>query len=216
MPLIIILFLLCAAPAFGATNKFAKWESEISKFEKADRAQMPPTNAILFVGSSSIRLWTNLAETFPDKQIVRRGFGGSTMADLLHFTDRIVLPYRPKQIFVYEGNNDLANGVKPEEVVAQFKAFVKRVRRELPKTQICYIAIKPSPSRWHLRPKVLVVNKSIRSYARLNPRVVFVEAWTPMLDANGQPRPELFVKDQLHLNGAGYDLWAGLIRPKLK
>src|ERR1043165_7448189 len=108
--LFVSVFIATTPYARAADDRFAKWEPEIQKFEVADKAGMPPKGANLFVGSSSIRLWTNLVESFPKKKIIQRGFGGSTMADALHFADRIVLPYEPKQVFVYEGDNDLAAG----------------------------------------------------------------------------------------------------------
>lgn len=217
MQRIFVYGLLFLSTAFGsaATNQFAKWEAEIQKFEAADRAQMPPTNAVLFVGSSSIRMWTNLAEAFPNMKTIRRGFGGSHMADATHFADRIVIPYKPRHVLVYEGDNDLAGGKSPEAVVNDFKEFVAKIHAALPKTKISYIAVKPSPSRANLRDKAIAVNDAIKKLAHWNPRVEYIDIWNPMLDANGQPRPELFVADKLHMNAAGYEIWRKVISKKI-
>lgn len=216
LAILLILLKVGFSTSAATTDPFAKWEPEIQKFEAADRAQMPPQNAILFVGSSSIRFWTNLAEAFPSHTTIRRGFGGSTMADLLHFVDRIVLPYRPKQIFVYEGDNDIAAGKAPEQVVSGFQQFVAKVHEKLPMTEINYIAVKPSPSRWKLEAKDRAVNDAIKNWAHSQSNVGYIDIWTPMLGKDGKPRPELFVADKLHMNGTGYEIWRKVILPKMR
>src|SRR5688572_28408802 len=213
-------FLYCVAAlsmalACGATNQFAKWEPEIQKFEAADRAQMPPANAVLFVGSSSIRLWTNLAAAFPNVQTIRRGFGGSQMADAAHFADRLVLKYKPRHVLVYEGDNDLAAGKSPEEVVGDFKEFVAKIHAELLKTKISFISIKPSPSREKIRDKALATNLAIKKMAKWNPKLEYIDIWNPMLGEDGKPMPDIFVADKLHLNAKGYDIWAKVIGKKI-
>jgi lysophospholipase L1-like esterase len=204
-----------ALTARATTNTFEKFEQDIQKFEIADRAQAAPTNAILFVGSSSIRLWTNLTETFPKKKIIQRGFGGSTMADALHFADRIILPYKPKEIFVYEGDNDLAAGKAPEAVAAEFRQLVGKIHAKLPKTQVWFISVKPSPSRAHLAAKAMALNAEIEWWTRAQKRVGYIDIWNPMLGKDGKPRPELFVDDKLHLNAEGYAVWTKVIGKKL-
>jgi lysophospholipase L1-like esterase len=197
-------------------DPYAKWESDIKAFEAADKTNPPPGNAILFVGSSSIRMWKSLADDFQGLAVINRGFGGSQMADTLHFADRIVLPYRPKQILVYAGDNDLAAGKSPEQVLADFTAFVELVHRSLPKTPVAYIAIKPSPSRWKLADQMRATNRRIAALARSDKQVDFIDVFTPMLGEDGQPRPDLFLADNLHLNSKGYQLWRSIIRPRLK
>ncbi len=193
-----------------------QWEKEIAAFEAADRAHPPPTNAILFVGSSSIRLWQTLAQDFPEVPVLNRGFGGSEMADSLRLAERVVLPYRPRQVAVYAGDNDLANGKSPEQVCADFEAFVSKVRRQLPGTPIAYIAIKPSPSRWNLAAQIRATNRLVEAFCNGADRLDFIDVFTPMLDQKGQPREELFQSDKLHLNAAGYRLWTEKVRPYLK
>jgi lysophospholipase L1-like esterase len=199
----------------AANDPFEKWEPEIQKFETADRAQMPPKGAILFAGSSSIRFWTNLVESFPKKKIIQRGFGGSTMADLLHFADRIVLPYEPKQIVVYEGDNDLAAGKAPEKIASEFAEFVEKVQARLPKTKIWYISSKPSPSRWKLEAKARQLNAQIEWWSKAHKNVGYIDVWTPMLGPDGNPRPEIFRDDKLHMNADGYEIWRKVIGKKI-
>lgn len=201
--------------ARAATNSFEKWEPEIQKFEAADRAEMPPKGGNVFVGSSSIRLWTNLVDAFPKKKIVQRGFGGSTMADALHFADRIVLPYEPKQVFVYEGDNDLAQGKDPKTVAAEFRELVRKIHTKNPKTKVWFIAVKPSPSRAKLEAQQRALNAEIEWWCKAHKNVGYIDIWTPMMGPDGNVRPELFVKDNLHLNEAGYDIWKKVIGKKL-
>lgn len=203
---------LANSPARAAS----KWEKDIAAFEASDKTNAPPTNAILFVGSSSIRLWKTLAKDFSAFPVINRGFGGSQMADTLEFADRIVLPYRPRQIVVYAGDNDLAAKKTPEQVADDFKAFVKKVHAVLPQTSIGYIAVKPSPSRWHLADKGRATNKLIADFAKTDARLAFLDIWTPMLGPDAKPREDLFVKDKLHLNEAGYAVWTEVVRPFLK
>lgn len=213
-------YLLIAAPLRQAmsaetTHDFGKWEPEITAFKAADRTNPPPTNALLFVGSSTIRLWTTLATDFPGHPIINHGFGGSEIADSTHFADRIVFPYAPRAIFFRAGGNDLANGKTPEAVFVDFKAFVETVHARLPDVEIYFISWNPTPSRWKNREKEKTLNDSVEEYARHTPRVKFIEAGMMVIGADGMPRPELFIGDQLHFNAAGYKLLAERVRPFL-
>lgn len=193
----------------------ARFEKEILQFEAADRAARPPTNAILFAGSSSFRLWTNLAASFPDRVLINRGFGGSHFSDLLHYFDRIVAPYQPRLILVYEGDNDLASGKTVDEVFGDWTNLVARVRARLPGTGLGFVAVKPSPSRLKFLEAQRDLNGRIREFCQGSPEFRYFDVVAPMLDAGGQPRPELFIKDQLHLNQAGYALWQDVIAREL-
>jgi hypothetical protein len=200
--------------AFGA-DPHARWEPDIQGFETSDRTNPPPANAILFVGSSSIRMWTSLKEDFADFQIIQRGYGGSEMDDTFHFAGRIVTPYRPRQIVVYAGDNDIAAGRSPERVARDFEAFVRKVWETLPNTRIAYIAIKPSSARWKFVEAMREANRLIAEFAASNEDLAFIDVFTPMLGADGKPADELFLADKLHLNRKGYQLWASLVRPYL-
>ena len=190
-----------------------RWESTIAKFEESDRANPPKPGGVLFIGSSSIRMWKTLAEDFPGTPTINRGFGGSEIADSIHFAKRIVFPYRPRQIVIYAGDNDVSRGKSAEVVAEDFKRFVKLARKELPGVRVAFIAIKPSPKRWNLAPEMKKANGKIRRYCRLRRGIVYLDIWTPMLGKDGKPKPELFIEDNLHLSREGYQLWTSVIRP---
>ena len=192
-----------------------RWEGAIQRFEQQDRESSSPKNAILFVGSSSIRMW-DLPKCFPDLNVVNRGFGGSQIADSLEFAPRIVLPYRPRIIVFYAGDNDINAGKTPEQVLRDFKAFVKIVRATLPETRIRFIAIKPSVQRWHLVDKMREANALILRFIEADDRLAYVDIDKPMIGEDGKPRAALFLADGLHLNEAGYRLWTSLVRPYLE
>ncbi|MBI3467383.1 MAG: hypothetical protein HY000_30610 [Planctomycetes bacterium] len=162
-----------------------------------------------------MRLW-NLAESFPDLKCTNRGFGGSQMADSAHYADRIVVPYRPRVVVVYAGDNDIAAGKTPEQVFADAKALVTAAHTKLPQTRIVFISIKPSIQRWRLFDKMREANRLIAEFTRQDSRLGFVDVTEAMLGADGEPRPELFVKDGLHLSPAGYKLWSSLVRRQLE
>lgn len=209
-----------AVPAAGELSaqepaKESRWEPSIRAFEAADREHQPPKEGILFVGSSSIRGW-DLDEYFSDLPVINRGFGGSQIADSVEFADRIILPYRPKIIALYAGDNDVNAGKSPQQVLTDYKAFVAKVHGSLPGTRIVFIAIKPSISRWKLVGKMREANRLIRKVTEKDPTLVYLDVDTPMIGPDAKPRPELFKDDGLHLNAVGYKLWSDLIRPHLK
>lgn len=191
-----------------------RWENEIAAFERQDANRRPPENAVLFVGSSSIRLW-KLEESFPDLKVINRGFGGSQLADSVHFAERIVIPYRPRLVVLYAGDNDLAAGKKPEQVLADFKQFAVKMKAALPETRIAYLSIKPSIKRRALIDRIRETNAAIKQFISGDERLSYVDVFQPMLTAEGEPRPELFRDDGLHLNAEGYKLWASLLQPVL-
>lgn len=212
--MIVWCFVVGSSLAADPPSPFAKWEKAISEFEEQDKASPPPPGAVLFVGSSSIRLW-NLEKSFPQHATINRGFGGSEIADSAHFADRIVLKHEPKTIVFYAGDNDISRGKSPEEVSRDFRSFVKIIHEKLPKTKIVYIGIKPSIARWKLADTMRQANKLIKAQCEQDERLVFVDVFPPMLNDEGRPRPELFLKDGLHLNLKGYELWTELILPHL-
>ncbi len=196
-------------------SPFARWEKSIAAFEAQDKKQPPPRNAILFVGSSSIRLW-KLNDSFPKLDVINRGFGGSEIADSTHFADRIILKHAPRTVVLYAGDNDIAKGKSPEQVSKDFAQFVKTIHAKLPKTKIAFLAIKPSIKRWNLVGKMKAANASIQTQCQQDDRLVYVDIFKPMLDDDGKPRPELFAKDGLHLNAAGYQLWTQVVSGHVK
>ena len=186
-----------------------RWESNIVAFEKRDKESPPPKNAILFVGSSSIRGW-KLDKYFPDLKTINRGFGGSQMSDSLHYADRIVIPHQPKIVVVYAGDNDIAAGESAEQVRDDYVAFVKKVRSKLPETRVLFVAIKPSIKRWKLVTEMRRANKMVREIAAKDPLQDYIDIDSPMIGGDGKPKPELFAKDGLHLSHEGYLMWSKL------
>jgi lysophospholipase L1-like esterase len=204
--------------AFGAAakdNDHAKWEPDIQAFEATDKATPPPQNAVLFIGSSSIRFWKSLATDFPAYKVINRGFGGSDLDDATAFADRIVKPYHPAAIVVYAGDNDLANGDTPEQVRDDFTAFVAKVRSYQADVPIAFISIKPSIARLALLPDIDRANQLIRDQAMKEKGVAFLDVAPAMVDADGKPKPELFIEDGLHMNPKGYALWVAQVGPWL-
>src|SRR5262249_45329780 len=175
------------------------FEAEIRAFEASDKANPPPSGAIVFIGSSSIRLWKTLAQDFPEYKVLNRGFGGSQIADAVQFADRIVLPYKPSMVVFYAGGNDINAGKSPEQVFADFKEFVEKVRSGLPTTRFAYISIAPNPARWKQVEKVKTANGLMEAYCKAN-HLTFINVFPHMLGPDGQPRPELYVEDRLRMN----------------
>jgi len=198
------------APAAG------KWEKEISAFEKSDAEHPPEKGAILFIGSSSIRLWKTLVQDFPKHHVLNRGFGGSEVSDSVQFVDRIVVPYQPKLILIYAGGNDINAKKSPEQVAADFREFVEKVRAKLPNEPIDYISIAGNPARWNQVEKVKTANALIEKYCHDTPGLKYIDVFFHMLGADGMPRPEIFGPDKLHMNAEGYKLWTQLIEPYLE
>jgi lysophospholipase L1-like esterase len=216
-PLLVLLILLSSLARSQSTDTAANhWEADIRKFETADSLEPPPQGAILFVGSSSIRMWETLQQDFPGHQVINRGFGGSELSDAVHFANRIILPYKPREIIVYAGDNDLANGKKPEQILSDYKQLVQLIHQELPQTRIGYIAVKPSLARWNLIQKIRKTNDLIREYSSHDSLLTYIDVFTPMLGKDGKPRKELFAEDGLHLNRKGYELWRDIVKPVLK
>ena len=216
MRAMVAVLLAALAPFAHAQREPADpWEADIARFEAADRVDPPAPGATLFIGSSSIRFWESLQDDFPGVRIVRRGFGGSEVRDATRFAGRIVIPYRPRLVVLYAGDNDLAAGRTPVQVRDDVAAFVTRVRRDLPDAGFAYIAIKPSPARANLLDAAREANTLVAAWVKTRPDTRFIDVFTPMLDAEGRPREDLFGPDRLHMNRAGYRIWIERITPVL-
>jgi lysophospholipase L1-like esterase len=192
-----------------------RFAEAIESFEARDRESPPAEGGILFIGSSSIRGW-DLEAFFEDLPVINRGFGGSRIADSVYFADRIVLPYRPRVIVFYAGENDVNGGKSPRAVADDFEEFVGKVRAELPETRIVFIGLKPSPSRWGRIEQFRETNRLIEDYIATQEGMVFIDVEPAMLDENGEPRGEMYRTDRLHLTREGYEVWAELVRPHLE
>ncbi len=191
------------------------WEAEIREFEVADHANPPPLKGVMFVGSSSIKMW-DLAASFPGKGYVNRGFGGSELADATRVAGRIIYPFRPRLVILYAGDNDLAAGKTPARVAADFGDFVRTVHGWLPRTTILFLSIKPSPSRRHLVGQAREANRLIAAAVKQGKRLQYLEVGTALLARDGQLRPDLYLEDGLHLNPKGYEIWTALVGKRLK
>jgi lysophospholipase L1-like esterase len=192
-----------------------QWQAEIANLVAGDAAHPPPQHAVVFTGSASIRLWTTITTDFPGVPTINRGFGGSMIADSTYYADRIVVAYHPKLIVMYAGDNDVAEGRTPVQVIDDFKAFVARVRRDLPSVAVAYLSIKPSVARMAMWPQMRAANDGIARWARTTKDVTFVDIAANMLDAHGEPRPELLREDGLHMRPAGYAIWIEALKPVL-
>jgi pectinesterase len=204
-----------SAASAAAPHDFARWEPEIAAYEKMDRTNPPPHGAVLFVGSSTIRLWNTLAQDFPKHRVINRGFGGSEIVDSTNFAERIIFPHKPRMIFLRAGGNDIHNGKSPEQVFADFKGFVAKVHSKLPTTDIVFISLAPAIARWDEAEKNKALNTLVKEYVRRTPHVQYIETYDTTLGANGKPRPELFVEDKLHFSAEGYKLLTERVRPFL-
>lgn len=187
-----------------------KWEKELSAFDAAPVRK----GAIIFTGSSTIRLWKSLESDFPGMPVLNRGFGGSKMSDSAEFAERIVVAHEPRMIVLFAGTNDISAGTSPEDVHASFEIWVKKVREKLPKTELCLLEITTSPSRWEQRDKVVAANILLRAACDRH-GVKFIAIRDKFLGPDGKPREELFGSDRLHLNADGYKILADTARPFL-
>ena len=190
------------------SDQYAK---EMAAFAEQDRKD-PAIGGVVFVGSSSIRLW-DLEKSFPEIPVLNRGFGGSEIPDSVMHADVLVIRHRPRTVIFYAGDNDIANGRTPQQVFDDYKAFVTKVRAALPETRIAFIGIKPSIQRWTLIAKVREANALIREFCASDDRVGFIDVDGPMLGWDEKPRKDLFVGDGLHMTDKGYALWTMLVRP---
>ncbi len=190
--------------------------AEIAAFEARDAIARPAKGGVLFLGSSSIRMWTDLAKDFAGHNVLNRGFGGSTIPDSVRYVDRIVTPYAPKTVVFYAGDNDLEAGHTPDEVFADFQALVTKIRAKLPGTRILFVSIKPSLSRWRLIDGIRATNALVRDYTATDPLLGYVDIVPQMLGPDGRPRPELFLGDGLHMTRTGYDIWRAAVGKALK
>lgn len=191
------------------------WEQDMARFAAEDAATPPPATPVVFTGSSSVRMWDTLAADFPGVPVLNRGFGGSQVRDSVHYADQVAVRYRPRQVLIYAGDNDINAGRTPAQVLSDVQAFVFRLREDLPGVRIGYLAIKPSLSRLEQLARQQEANRLVRAWAITQEQIDFIDVATPMLGADGQPRPELFLADRLHMNATGYALWRGIVAPYL-
>jgi lysophospholipase L1-like esterase len=189
----------------------ARFQKEVDSIVATNKS-VNRDNLILFTGSSSIRLWKNLSASFPNHNVLNMGFGGSEMSDLLYYSDKLIIPFKPKQIFIYEGDNDLSFGRSAEQILASADGILSLVRQHLPESEVIFISPKPSLKRWALKEKYEDYNNKLKDWTSKKRNVKFADVWTPMLDKDGQVMNDIFITDGLHLNEKGYAIWTNALR----
>ena len=209
-----IFFLIVFLHFAAGAQPFA---AEIAAFKKKDSISFPPQDAILFVGSSSFTKWTDIQNYFPGHTIINRGFGGSTLPDLIRYEQAVIFPYRPKQVVIYCGENDIASAdsISGEIVFKRFKRLFQDIRNQFPKIPLVYISMKPCPLRWHMQERLVEGNSLIKKYLKKKKQTKFISVWNSMLDPDGKPREDIFIEDKLHMNAKGYAIWQKIIEPVL-
>lgn len=193
------------------------WESTIREFEEKDKNSPPPAGSILFVGSSSINFWKTLSEDMNPLPVINRGFGGAKIPDVIHFAPRMVLPYKPKVVVFYAGDNDMSMGNKQsaEEVLNNYQRFVQLVHSQLPKTKVYFISIKPSSDRWEYWQNMNKANKIIEEFSNQSEKLGFIDISSSMLNAASKPREDILIWDGIHMNDEGYRIWTSIVKPVL-
>lgn len=197
----------------GKVLHIDRFEQEIQNFEAADSKEMPAAGSLLFIGSSSIRLWSSLTDDFAPMSVINRGFGGSTIEEVNHYADRIVHKYNPSVIVIYCGENDLTEGRSPALVFQDFKKFIGETEKNLGKVPVAYISAKPSPARWEHWRKFETLNRMVEQFAKGRPNLRFINISQSLMSDTGEPDSTLFVEDQLHMNSGGYANWTDVVRP---
>jgi len=207
-------FTLALSPSAQTAER---WDAAIQKFEDQDKISPPPQNGIVFIGASSIVRW-NLAESFPalGAKAINRGFGGSQSVDAVRYVERIVVPYHPRLVVYYAGDNDVEANVPAAEIAHQFELFDRKVHAALPQTKIVFISIKPSIRRWQWIDTIRSANAMVKAYCAKQAHLAFVDIEQQMLGADGKPNPDLLVADGLHMTPAGYRIWTAALTPLLK
>lgn len=207
----VLLFLLVTIGISAQSKPF--W-NEIQAFRKQDSISKPQDGMVLFIGSSSFRLWKNAKEDFKNPTIVNRAFGGATLPDVIHYQDDVVLKYKPKKIFIYCGENDIASSesVTPEMVLANFKTLHGNIRKQFPETPVFFVSLKPCILRWSMKDRMIAANKLIEGYISQQQFTTFVNIWDKMLE-NGEPMKDIFIEDNLHMNAKGYAIWKKELEP---
>ncbi len=213
---ILVLFVSLTATVAAQTEykRDALWAKEINAFAAADKKEFPKRGKILFVGSSSFRAWRTLREDFPDFYIINRGFGGAHLEDVNFYANQIVFPYKPKLIVLYAGENDIAAGKPVDAVFNDFKTFVASVEKNLPKSRLIVVSVKPSPARREFAAKYKQLNALMKTETERDKKhLIFVDVWTPMTDGDDEPKKDIFLGDKIHLNRKGYEIWRETLLP---
>lgn len=204
---------LCATLPTYAQVKPLPFEKDVKGFDIRDSLEKTRPGSNLFVGSSSITYWKDVAAYFPNAYVINRAFGGSKFSDLLLHADRTIIAYKPAKIFVYEGDNDIASGIAIPVIMEQVKQLREKIAKDLPGVPVVFISVKPSVSRWRLKPQYEALNEALQKYCKEAKKTKFADVWTPMLDEKGEVFKHVFVGDNLHMNPEGYKIWQKVLTP---
>ena len=216
--LFVFVLFLGILSATAQTVSSIPFQAEIDVFIKKDSIAMPAANSILFVGSSSFNYWKDISNYFPGYPIINRGFGGSSLTDIIHFNQETILKYKPKQIYIYCGENDIAasDTITPQIVFERFKTLHSIIRTHLGNNiPVMYVSIKPSVARWSMEDKFVTANSLIRNFINKQKQTQFLDVHAAMLDSNGEVFKDIFIADKLHMNAKGYAIWQKIIAPTL-
>jgi lysophospholipase L1-like esterase len=194
-------------------NRFSE---QVEKLAQAKYNFSPGKKLALFTGSSSIRMWSDIQDSFPDYNVINNGFGGSHFSDLIYFYNKLIIPHQPDILFIYEGDNDIASQKKPRDIAREAKFLLAKIQRDLPNTQVVLISPKPSIARWDLRKDYEALNRKLKRLAKKTDKVEFADVWNAMLDEKGNVFQDVFLQDNLHMNKKGYDIWAKVLSGFLK
>lgn len=194
----------------------ARYEKAIAAFAKQDLANPPVQNGVLFLGSSSIRMWKTLARDFPGVPVLNRGFGGSQISDSVFYFDKLVMPSRPRMIVFFAGGNDISAGVTAEQVAADFRELCASIHKSLPETRVLFISLPLVESRWKHRAETALANTYVAAFCHSDPRLTYVDMNSTILTPEGKVRPEYYRADKLHMTAEGYAVWAKILRPLVK
>jgi lysophospholipase L1-like esterase len=207
--------IFASATAQSAYTVQDRFESKVRDYEAQDHASPPPKHAILFAGDSQLYRWKTIHEDLPEYTLINRGIDSFQLPDLIHYVDRLVLPYEPRLIVLHVGGNDVHNGHSPAQVLEDFKTFVAHVREKYPKVTIIFSSLTPGPGRWDEAPQRVETNRVLRAYIATQQKLEFVDLWNAMLTPDGKPRDDLWVADRVHPNHEGYLIRVKLTKPLL-
>lgn len=216
-----IIFLLIFSIKLFAGDKYIadpdpkRYQNEIDAFAQWDQKNSFPEKAILFAGSSSIRMWKT-HDAFPDYRIINRGFGGAHISDILYYYNDVILKYKPSHIVFYCGDNDIAGNKPVKQVFDDYLKMISKIEKDLPGVKFIFISIKPSGSRWDYWEKMSELNRLIIEYTNQKSDLFYLDLATPLLNSSGKPDNDLFRNDQLHLNEKGYQIWDSILGKVLK
>lgn len=212
---LLCLFLGLLASQFAFAQSSTEWESQVVAFETRDATQPPPKGETVAVGSSSIRLWSTIRSDLAPAVVEPRGIGGATTIDVLYYLERLVLVHEPRRVLLYAGENDIAGGRAPRDVLATTQEIVSRIHQRLPSTRVVLMSVKPSILRWDKWPRMAEANGLLAAFAATDPRISYVDVSSALFGADGLPARENFADDLLHLSKHGYEVWTSLLRPVL-